>query len=89
MAVWGFGAIAYAAALMSFLGTVIADLMIEVPGRLWIKNKRIAADIPDRTWKNTLLDGAVAGFAVGAATGIAPHAEEAAARVLQSVAIVP
>ncbi|QRV76935.1 CVNH domain protein [Ceratobasidium sp. AG-Ba] len=76
-------------ALMSFLGTIIADLTIEAGGRSWIKNKRVAADIPDRSWKETLFDGFVAGAAVGAATGIAPHAEEATARVLKSAAIVP
>ncbi|KAG9074512.1 hypothetical protein FS749_013929 [Ceratobasidium sp. UAMH 11750] len=80
---------AFAVAAMSFLGTVIADLTIETMGRASIKNKRIAADIPDRGWADTLLDGLVAGAAVGAATGIAPQAEEAAAWALKTVAIVP
>ncbi|KAG9125761.1 hypothetical protein FRC07_006320 [Ceratobasidium sp. 392] len=76
-------------ALMSFLGTVIADLTIETMGRAWIKSERIKADIPDRDLKDTLLDGLVAGVAVGAATGIGPQAEEAAAWALRAVATVP
>ncbi|KAG8769641.1 hypothetical protein FRC12_004835 [Ceratobasidium sp. 428] len=80
---------ALAVAAMSFLGTVIADLTIETRGRAWIKNKRIAADIPDRDWADTFLDGLVAGAAVGAATGIAPQAEEAASWALRTVATVP
>ncbi|QRW05833.1 CVNH domain protein [Ceratobasidium sp. AG-Ba] len=44
-------------ALMSFLGTIIADLTIEAGGRSWIKNKRVAADIPDRAGKKHSLMG--------------------------------
>jgi hypothetical protein len=81
--------VALTVAAMSFLGTVIADLTIETMGRSWIKNRRIVEDIPDRTWTDTFFDGLVAGAAVGAATGVAPHAEDAAVRMLGAVVKVP
>lgn len=77
------------AAFTAFLGTVIADLTIETMGRTWIKDKRIVEDIPNRTWLGTLVDGLVAGAAIGAGVSVAPHAENATAQVVRAAAIIP
>lgn len=77
------------AAITAFLGTIVADLIIETKGRAWIKNARIAQDIPNRTWIGTLVDGLVAGVAIGAGASIAPHAENATAQAVRAVANVP
>ncbi|CAE7200230.1 unnamed protein product, partial [Rhizoctonia solani] len=79
----------FTVAALSFLGTVIADLTIEWYGRASIRNHRIAADIPDRSWANTFIDGLIAGIAVGAGASIAPHAEVAAGQAIRAVAQVP
>ena len=77
------------AASTAFLGTIIADLIVETQGRAWIMDSRIAGDIPNRTWFGTLVDGLVAGAAIGAGASIAPHAENATAHVVRAVASVP
>ncbi|CAE6421650.1 unnamed protein product [Rhizoctonia solani] len=76
-------------AILSFLGTVIADLTIEVCGREWIRDKRISAEIPNRSVINIFIDGLIAGIAVGAGASIAPHAEVAAAQAVRVVAQAP
>ncbi|KAJ1310697.1 hypothetical protein OPQ81_009222 [Rhizoctonia solani] len=76
-------------AVLSFLGTVIADLTIEVYGRASIQDKRISAEIPDRSWGNTFIDGLIAGIAVGAGAMLAPHAEVAATQAVRAVAQAP
>ncbi|KAF8603199.1 hypothetical protein BDV93DRAFT_607027 [Ceratobasidium sp. AG-I] len=77
------------AASTAFLGTIIADLIIETRGRTWIMDSRIASDIPNRTWLGTLVDGLVAGAAIGAGASIAPHAENATSHIVRTVANVP
>ncbi|KDN46345.1 hypothetical protein RSAG8_04289, partial [Rhizoctonia solani AG-8 WAC10335] len=79
----------FTVAALSFLGTVIADLTIELYGRALIHEKRIAAEIPDRSWTNTIIDGLIAGIAVGAGASIAPHAEVAATHAIRAVAQAP
>ncbi|KAG8705998.1 hypothetical protein FRC11_008633 [Ceratobasidium sp. 423] len=76
-------------AALSFLGTIVADLTIEVYGRAWINDKRISAEIPDRSWSNTLIDGLIAGIAVGAGASMAPHAEVAATQAVRAAVQVP
>lgn len=76
-------------AFMAFLGTVVADLLIETPGKAWIKDKRVAAEIPSRTWVNIFLDGLIVGIGAAAAIGVAPHAEVAAARAIRAAIQVP
>ncbi|CAE6480921.1 unnamed protein product [Rhizoctonia solani] len=76
-------------AALSFLGTIVADLTIEVYGRAWIRDKRISAEIPDRSWSNTLIDGLIAGIAVGAGASMAPHAEVAATQAVRAAVQVP
>ncbi|CAE6408264.1 unnamed protein product [Rhizoctonia solani] len=79
----------FTVAALSFLGTVLADLTIELYGRASIQEKRIAAEIPDRTWTNLLIDGLIAGIAVGAGASLAPHAEVAATQAIRAVAQAP
>ncbi|CAE6416444.1 unnamed protein product [Rhizoctonia solani] len=79
----------FTVAALSFLGTIIADLTIEFYGRIWIHDKRISAEIPDRSWGNTLIDGLIAGIAVGAGASMAPHAEVAASQAIRAVAQAP
>ncbi|KAL5640589.1 hypothetical protein ACGC1H_001160 [Rhizoctonia solani] len=79
----------FTVAALSFLGTILADLTIEFYGRASIQEKRIAAEIPDRTWANLLIDGLIAGIAVGAGASIAPHAEVAATQAIRVVAQAP
>ncbi|KAH7330603.1 hypothetical protein B0J17DRAFT_678770 [Rhizoctonia solani] len=79
----------FTVAALSFLGTIIADLTIEVYGRIWIHDKRISAEIPNRSWSNTFIDGLIAGIAVGAGASMAPHAEVAASQAIRAVAQAP
>ncbi|CAE6450597.1 unnamed protein product [Rhizoctonia solani] len=79
----------FTVAVLSFLGTVIADLTIEVCGREWIRDKRISTEIPNRSMINILIDGLIAGVAVGAGASIAPHAEVAAVQAVRAVAQAP